>query len=200
MARPDRDRWLALALLLAVLALAYVLIVHPLWVRPMQEVQARIDGLQQRDARARALIAEAPAIAQRTAQQQAQGMAPGFLPEASAELATAGLVQRLEGVVLQASPGGRSCVIANRTPMDGGAGAARFRRVTVQVRLTCGNAELMAVLHTLEAGRPYLFVDNLNINTARYFSGQGGAGGGNGLDATFDLSGYLRPASGGRGG
>ena len=198
MARLERDRWLALALLLGLLALAYALVVHPLWVQPMRGVEARIDALRARDARARALIAEAPAIAQRSAQQQAQGSAPGFLPEAGVELATAGLVQRLEGVVAQASPGGRSCVISNRTPMDSGANASRFRRVTVQVRLTCGNAELMTVLHTLEAGRPYLFVDNLNINTARYFSGQGAVAN-NGLDATFDLSGYLRPAGGGNG-
>lgn len=197
MTRLDRDRWLALALLLGLLALAYALVVHPLWVRPMIEVETRIDGLRDRDARARALIAESPAIAQRTAQQQVQGSAPGFLPEATAQLATAGLVQRLEGVVAQASPGGRSCVISNRTPMEGGANTSRFRRVTVQVRLTCGNAELMSVLHTLEAGRPYLFVDNLNINTARYFSAQSATGSGNGLDATFDLSGYLRPAGGG---
>ncbi|MGJ7901813.1 helix-turn-helix domain-containing protein, partial [Lysobacter sp. 1R34A] len=36
-----------------------------------------------------------------------QASRPGFLPEATAELATAGLVQRLETVVLEASPGNR---------------------------------------------------------------------------------------------
>lgn len=200
MARPERDRWLALALLLGVLALVYALLLHPLWVQPMQEVQSRIEGLRERDARMRALLAEAPAITQRTTAQQAQGMSPGFLTEASVELATAGLVQRLEGVVAQASPGGRSCAISNRAPLDNAQTAARFRRVTVQVRLTCGNAELLAVLHTLEAGRPYLFVDNLNINTARYFATQVVPGAGGGLDATFDLSGYLRPAGGTSGG
>ena len=78
---------------------------------------------------------------------------PGFLPEASAELATAGLVQRLETVVLQASPGNRSCAITNRSPMTEATPRA-FPAVVVQVRLRCGTPELAAVLHSLESGTP----------------------------------------------
>ena len=32
--RADRDRWLALGLLLAALALAYLVLVHPWWTAP----------------------------------------------------------------------------------------------------------------------------------------------------------------------
>ena len=46
--RPDRDRWLALGLLLAALVLAYLLLVHPLWTAPMLEVQDRIDSARER--------------------------------------------------------------------------------------------------------------------------------------------------------
>ena len=63
--RADRDRWLALALLLAVLALSYLLVVHPWFTRPLQEADARIAELQARDARARALLQQAPQIRQR---------------------------------------------------------------------------------------------------------------------------------------
>ena len=42
MARADRDRWLALALLLAVIGLVYLLLVHPLFTVPLREADARI--------------------------------------------------------------------------------------------------------------------------------------------------------------
>jgi general secretion pathway protein M len=198
-ATTDRDRWLALGLLLAALALAYLLFVHPWWTVPMQEAGARIAALQQRELRARMQLQQAPDIARRlaVAQQQDAG-SPAFLAEPTAELATAGLVQRLETVVAQASPGNRSCAISNRSPLDAaGRQPERFARVTVQVRLRCGNAELATVLHALESGTPRLFVDNLNVLAQRYFllPGQGRAQD-SGLDVSFDLYGYLRPLPG----
>jgi general secretion pathway protein M len=103
------------------------------------------------------------------------------------------LVQRLQTVVAQASPGNRSCAITNRSPIDD-AHPGRFPRVTVQVRLRCGAGEMAAVLHELESGTPRLFVDNLNILAQRYFFAPGqGANQSGGLDVSFDLYGYLRP-------
>lgn len=185
-----RERWWALGLLLGLLALLYLLLVHPLWTRPLLVQNARIASLQEREARARAQVAQAPQVALALQQaQQALAGRPGFLPEASVELATAGLIQRLESVVLQASPGNRSCTISNRSPLAAAANPGeRFARVAVQVRLRCGMPETAAVLHALEGGVPRLFVENLNILTAQY----GGSGeGGGGLDVSFDLYGYL---------
>ena len=192
----ERDRWLALALLLGVLALAYLLLVHSWWTAPMLETNARIDSLQQRELRARMQLKQSPAIARALQQaQQTQARSPGFLPEATSELATAGLVQRLETVVAQASPGNRGCAISNRSPLAAPAGRERFAKVTVQVRMRCGNAELAAVLHALESESPRLFVDNLNILAQGFFflPGQNRAQSG-GLDVSFDLYGYLRPS------
>ena len=64
---PDRERWLALGLLAAVLLVAYLLLLHPWWTVPMLDLQTRIDGLQERDARARATLAQAPEIRKRLA-------------------------------------------------------------------------------------------------------------------------------------
>ena len=190
----ERDRWLALGLLLGVLALAYLLLVHPWWTVPMLEANQRIDSLQQRELRARMQLKQAPVIARALVQaQQLQARRPGFLPEATSELATAGLVQRLETVVSQASPGNRGCAISNRSPLAA-SNRERFAKVTVQVGMRCGNAELAAVLHALESETPRLFVDNLNI-LAQGFSflpGQNRSQSG-GLDVSFDLHGYLRP-------
>jgi general secretion pathway protein M len=199
MTRPiaDRDRWLALGLLFLALVLAYLVLVHPWWTAPMLDAHARIEDLQQRELRQRMQLRQAPDVARRLQQvRAAEARRPGFLAEGTTELATASLVQRLEAVVAEASPGNRSCAITNRSPLsDDNAGKERFRKVTVQVRLRCGTPELAAVLHALEAGSPRLFVDNLNVLAQRYFfaPGQGGSQAG-GLDVSFDLYGYLRPS------
>ncbi|WP_036211842.1 type II secretion system protein GspM [Novilysobacter arseniciresistens] len=190
-----RDRWLALGALLLLLALAYAVLVHPWWTVPMLEAGERIESLQQRELRLRMQLQQAPQVSRRLEAVRAQmDGRPGFLPESNPELATASLIQRLETVVGQASPGNRSCMITNRSPL-----AADSRephtRVVVQVRLRCGTPELAAVLHSLESGAPRLFVGNLNILAQRmYFSpGRGEPTGSGGLDVAFDLSGYLAP-------
>jgi len=194
----DRERWLALALLVAALLLAYGVLIHPWWTVPMRAVDADIERLQERHARLAAAVAQAPAVRNRLQEaQQRLAVRPGFLPEPTAELAMAGLVQRLETVVAQASPGNRSCQISNRSPLQG-EGRETYTRVAVQVRLRCGTPELAAVLHALEAGTPRLFVENLNVLAQRFFmqdGGMPGSGANNGgVDVSFDLVGYLRPA------
>jgi general secretion pathway protein M len=191
-ATTERDRWLALGLLLAVVALAYLLLVHPLWTAPMQEVQARIDASRERELRIRTQLQQAPEVQRQLAAATAQqSQRPGFLPEATSELATAGLVKRLETVVLEASPGNRSCAISNRSPLAQ-PGKERFAAVAVQVRLSCGTPELATVLYALESGTPRLFVENLNVLAQTYSFAPGTASAG--LDVSFDLYGYLRPA------
>ena len=196
---PERERWLALGILAVVLALVYLVLVHPWWTRPMLDLNQRIEALQQRDLRARMVLAQGPQVDERIQQQQEQAARrPGFMTEPSPELATASLVQRLETTVAQASPGNRSCAIINRSPMTD-VREQRFPRVVVQVRLTCGIPELAAVLHALESGSPRLFVANLNVLSQRHFADAGQAGRGAGVDVAFDLVGYLQPPPGGAG-
>ena len=193
MTAAPRDRWLALALLLALLA-GTVLLARLLLGAPLAQVQARIEQLQARDARLRGLLAQQPQVMRRLA---AQGNSD-FLLEPSAELASAALIQRLQQVVADASPGGRGCALVNRTPLGDEAQDGRYRRVTVQVRLRCGNAETLAVLHALESSHPILFVDALGITAQRYFAVPGSASPQQGgLDVSFNLYGYLDPANGG---
>ena len=171
---------------------AYLVLVHPWFTQPMRALGEHIDTLQERELRIRRELDQAPEV--RAALDQARdAMAtmPGFMPQASVELATAALVQRLEQAVVEASPGNRSCAISNRSPITGGR-AERYPRASVQVRLRCGNPELAAVLHSLETGTPRLFVDNLNVLAQRYQLGPSDSG--NGLDVGFELSGYLNPS------
>lgn len=195
---PDRDRWLALGVLAALLAVAYLVLVHPWFTVPMLQVESRIDELRQRDLRARMALRQAPEVRQRLqAVRAAAARVPGFMTERSPELATSALVRRLETAVLEASPRNRSCAIINRSPLTE-ARQQRFPRVAVQVRLRCGNPELAAVLHSLESGSPRLFVDNLNVLTLGNFrsASRMQMEGSGGLDASFDLYGYLQPPPG----
>ena len=191
---PDRERWLALSLLLLALAAAYLVLVHPWWTRPMLELDARIEALQQRDLRARMALAQQPQVRERLAELEARAARePGFMAESSPERAAAALVQRLETTVAQASPGNRSCAIINRSPMTE-TREQRFPRAVVGVRLRCGNAELASVLHALESGAPRLFVENLNLLAQQSFADAAASGQGLGLDVSFDLVGYVRPS------
>lgn len=192
-----RGRWLALGLLLAVLAVGYALLVHPWWTVPMMEAGDRIESLQQRELRLRMQLQQAPEVAKRLEQVRAeQSTRPGFLPEANPELATASLIQRLETIVADASPGNRSCAITNRSPLDPD-NRDPYPRVVVQVRLRCGTPELASVLHSIESGTPRLFVGNLNVLAQRmYFNpGTGAQPASSGLDVSFDLYGYMVPSA-----
>lgn len=181
------DRWLALGLLGLVLLLLYVAVIHPWWSAPLAETQVRIASLHEREQRIDAQLRQADEVQQRLQEvsEQLAGQ-PGFLPESTAELATAGLVQKLEMVVEQASPGQRSCAIVNRSPLTR-TGNERFQRVAIQARLRCGTAEVASILHLLESGSPRLFVDDLNMLSQRYSVGPGSGG----LDVGFTLYGYL---------
>lgn len=194
---PDkRDRWLALGLLAAALLVLYALLIHPWWTVPMVELQDRIDDLKDRDARARATLAQAPEIRKKLAAVRVQASRlPGFMA-GTVESATSDLVAQLETAVQTASPKNRSCAILNRSPLQDPR-KERFSRAVVQVHLRCGTPELMTVLHSLESGSPRLFVDNLNVTANRFYLGPDQAGNNGGLDVSFDLYGYVAPAAGG---
>lgn len=193
-----RERWIALGLLAGALLVAYFVLIHAWWTVPMLELQDRIEGLQERDARARATLAQAPEIRKRLAAVREQAArVPGFMAESTTEQATAGLIQRLDTAVLEASPKNRSCAIQTRSPITEPR-KERFPRAVVQVRLRCGTPELAAVLHSLESGSPRLFVDNLNITAQRFYFTPEQAPTSGGLDVSFDLYGYVSPPAGGR--
>lgn len=189
-----RDRWLALGLLLAALALAYLVLVHPWLTRPLLAIHEDIAGLQERQQRVEAQLQQRGQIAQRLREvRSALDGRPGFLHEATAESAAAALSSRLQDAVASASPGNRSCAISNRTPLPDTAAAAPFPRIAMQVRLRCGIPEMAAVLHTLETGSPRLFVENLNLLAQRFQQSPNETG--TGLDVSFELVGYLQPGA-----
>ena len=185
---PDRSRTLALAF--AVLVLGYLVLLHWWFTAPMLRMGGEIEDLRAQEQSLRLESAQRPKLEQRLAQVRAfEAGNPGFLPEANKELASAGLVQRLQQVVSSASPNPNACQITAQTPTDMPT-QEPFPRVMVQVRLRCGMRELSAVLHALESGSPQLFIDNLDLRRRSYLAAGADAGGA--LDVSFDLYGYLK--------
>jgi general secretion pathway protein M len=189
------ERWRVLGGVAAGLALAYLVLLHWWFTAPMLTMGDEIDNLRQKELELRMEAAQRPEIERQLARvRKFEADNPGFLPEANKDLASAGLVQRLEQVVGSASPNPNACQITARTPADMPT-KEPFARVVVQVRLRCGMGELAAVLHSLESGSPQLFVDNLDMLSRRSYlptnlDGEGGA-----LDVSFDLYGYLKDSS-----
>jgi general secretion pathway protein M len=194
--RPDTERWRALVIALAILLLAYLVLLHWWFTAPMLRLGGEIEEMRAQEQQLRAEAAQRPQLEARLAQVRAfEAGNPGFLPEANKELASAGLVQRLQQVVTAASPNANACQITAQTPTDMPS-KEPFPRVMVQVRLRCGSGELAAVLHALESGSPQLFIDNLDMLTRRSYL-QAGADNSGALDVSFDLYGYLKAASAG---
>lgn len=196
------ERWRVLAGVAAALAVAYLLLLHWWFTAPMLTMGEQIEDLRQKEVESRMEAAQRPQIEQQLVRvHQFEVDNPGFLPESNKDLASAGLVQRLEQVVGSASSNPNACQITARTPADMPT-KEPFVRVVVQVRLRCGMGELAAVLYSLESGSPQLFVDNLDLLSRRsYLPSNQDTGGGGALDVSFDLYGYLKdPSKGGAGG
>lgn len=190
------ERWRVLGGAFIALAIAYLLLVHWWFTAPMLAMGSEIEAMREQEQALRSEAAQRPQLQLKLAQvRQFEASNPGFLPETSRELASAGLVQRLQQVVASASPNPNSCQITAQTPTDMPT-QGPFARVMVQVRLRCGMGELAAVLHALESGSPQLFIDNLDLLSRRSYLATGTEGGG-GLDVSFDLYGYLKSAPGG---
>lgn len=190
------DRWRILGGVFIALLIAYLILVHWWFTAPMLSLGSEIEAMREQEQALRAEIAQRSELQLKLAQvRQFETSNPGFLPESSRELASAGLVQRLQQVVAAASPNPNGCQITAQTPTDMPT-QEPFARVMVQVRLRCGMAELAGVLHALESGSPQLFIDNLDMLSRRtYLAGGGDSGGG--LDISFDLYGYLKSQPGG---
>lgn len=194
---PNADRWRILGGVALALLVAYLVTVHWWFTAPMLSMGGQVRELREEEQALRVQIAQRAQLQARLAEvRQFEAANPGFLPEGSRELASAGLVQRLQQVVASASPNPNACQITAQTPTDM-ATQDPYPRVMVQVRLRCGMGELAAVLHALESGSPQLFIDNLDLLSRRSYLAAGGDAS-SGMDVSFDLFGYLKSPQGAR--
>lgn len=193
---PRHGRWTALALLLGLLFLLYLVFVHWWFVVPFSEARTAFIEERAQEQRLRAISAQRSDIEARLAEVRAfEAGNPGFLAENSFDLAASALIMRLQALVeRQGQP--ERCLVINSQPVRGGPGGEAFERVTVQMRLRCELEHLHPVLHDLETGSPQLFLSELNIIARRIPSNPSAEPFVGYVDVSFNVHGYLRPRGG----
>jgi general secretion pathway protein M len=149
------------------------------------ELAATLERYQQVNARKSRLEAELQAVRQQLGENNY------YLDAATPALAAAELQRRVKEVV--EGQGGKLVSTQN---VDSTASETPAR-IAVRVRMNGDVDALTKVLHELEAGRPFLFVENLVIRSLRQVRGRGRERTTDfTLDINFDLVGYLLEGAG----
>jgi len=186
-------RVLAVGLLACVLLLAYLLLLHWWFVAPLAQVRSEMDALRAAQSQYAAALAEASELRARVQALDAQQASnTAFWGSDDASTAVAALMQHVTDIVAAQTAGG-SCTVNQKLmlPAPPRQAGEPYRRAAVNIKLSCDMQALVAVLHALEDGSPYAFIDDLSIYR-NPVAGQQGKG--QPLEVQFTLSGYLRPA------
>ncbi|GAB3028223.1 MULTISPECIES: type II secretion system protein GspM [Oleiagrimonas] len=193
--KPVESRVLAVFLALLTLALAYLLLVHWWFVAPQLGMADQMQQLRADEHRYAAIIAERVDLQKRLAKlQQGQATSSALLADSDPSTASANLMQHAVEVAA-AHTGLGPCSVTQKMPVQSDPGDGPYRKVTVNISLRCGMHALAGVLHDLEEGTPYLFIDNFSAYRSPVHSPDGSL---QPLQVQFSLSGYLRqPASAG---
>ncbi len=189
---PDRGRFMAVALLVAALLLAYFGGVHWWFTARHVEIATEMADLRDQEVRFRRTAGERPQVEQRLAGvREFEAGNPAFLNETDFDSAAAGLTQRLKQSVGAHARDAQSCqVIMNQysKPTE----KELFERASIRVRLRCSLEEFAPILYDLESGSPMLFVDELQVWKQTGYRAPGSNQVTSYLDVQFTLSGYMR--------
>ena len=182
------SRALALALAVGTGAVLYAALFEPLWISHRNFQQSRLQSAallakyQRLGGAVEALEAELAAV------QTAQAAQAGFFPGESSSLAAAELQNHVKNIVRLAGEELKSTQVL---PVQKEADA---ERVTIQVQLPLRIQSLQQVLHSLESGAPFVFIDNIDVRRRQVrLRGLQNKNEDVNLDVRFDLTGYMRP-------
>jgi general secretion pathway protein M len=183
---PRLSRALALTLLAALVWLAYSWLIQPA-LEDYAAARAAAARLAPALARAGRGDDDLGALTAELARlKQNRPTTEGFLRSANESLAAAELQGRLNSSVAAARGELRSAqILAAR---DEGA----FRRVSIRGQIAVTMPQLQRILYDLEAGSPFLFLDNVDIRTRQAPPVRGRAEDESVLEVRFDLYGYMR--------
>jgi general secretion pathway protein M len=188
----DKGRFLAVAILLIAVLVAYLAGVHWWFTARHLEIASQMSDLRERELRFRRTVAQRGEIEQRLAAVRAyEASNPAFLAEGDFDSAAAGLSQRLKQIVQAHARDAQSCqIIMNQyqRPTD----KELFERAAIRVRLRCSLEEFGPILHDLEGGSPMLLIDEVQVWKQTGYRAPGSNQVASYLDIQFTLSGYLR--------
>lgn len=168
---------------LAVLLVIVLACGWPVWQRVAQD-RVKLENQAQQLARYRALAAEVPVLRRQATTRAAQPAPASALLPSDSEAAAAALQAQLKRIMA-----GAHAVIISLQPLPMQAGAGYFR-LPMRLQITADTAGLQRALYDIEAERPLLTVDKLNVRV------QGGlvarpTGPADALDVTLEVSGFL---------
>lgn len=113
-----------------------------------------------------------------------------FLPETNEDLAIANLTSKLREIVSSTARDQARCQLLS-TQKTSSPKPEPYKRVSLQVRMSCDMEDIVRIMYKLETATPLLFLDELNLYPRTHFdSGQPIAGGN--MEVRFDVSGYIR--------
>ncbi len=186
------NRPLAIALLLIVLVLVYLLGFHWFVVRHA-ELSDEISRLEEHAGRFKAAVARGPQLERELQELESERLDSAlFLPEGSFNVAAAGLTRRLRDTIAREADDIELCTIVSTTNRPD-AEPERFEKVTLNARLTCPLPDVVRILYQLENNVPLIFIDGLMVNQRipADRTGRRGSGGYGQLDVRFDMYGFL---------
>lgn len=186
----DRDRWIAVSILLGLITLILLFGIWPL-ISATSEDRERAEDLNFRLARLQKIVAEKPSImATRQQLTEASQNDEYFLPRETGSLAAANLQTLIKETVSEAEGELTSTQALPERTED------KFTRITVKVRMNGRSDILKSILHKLESSKPYLLVDNLNIRPVRMPRNPADKSPlpPERLSIDFDVSGYMKGA------
>jgi general secretion pathway protein M len=176
-------RLLALGIALAVLALTYLSVARPLTALHAGMKDELADLAMQR-ARLRKIEADLPRLQATVDSMKRRATESSLvLTETSDAVAAAALQSRLQAIA--SAEGAEMSSVESLSPkvQEG------FRRVGVRAVVTCDLTALAAILRTLSAARPPLFVENLDIRN-NGLTGRQAAAVAPPLNVSFDVYGF----------
>lgn len=190
----DLPKWVsrtaALSLLVFVIGALYLLIVSPVMEAYRSTNEASREALEQL-ARYELLSKTNPnrkADLEKLGRQQTQSGV--YLAGDTDALAAAGL-QEAVGAKIEQNGGKLRSMQILPVKTDGD-----FKRVSVRVQLTATLESFFRVLYALESGKPYVFIDNLDVKNRQARKAKKDTDEDPELVIRFDLYGYLRPEIG----
>lgn len=155
---PEKRRKAAIGFLAAAIVTAVAAIALPLWLSHMHYDEA-LDDIDRRLVRYERLAAARPALQQKLEAVRALGSRKYFLKASAASLSAAEIQERVRQFV--EGQGGRLISVQVAQPKEEGS----FRQVTVTVQANANVAAMRKILHAVETGEPYLFVDSMTIRS-----------------------------------
>lgn len=183
---PPMSRIVAIGLLCLVGAILYSVLVRPLVALYASQQQTMAEQRQLLDRYERYAAARADLAEQLEALRSDRSAQEGYLEGENETLVAAQLQNRIRSVVQSTGAKLSSTQVLQGTEESG------FRRIGVRVTMACNVADLQKIFHQLEGGRPYLFLDNLDVSGEQARRRSGEVGVREDLNVSFDAYGFMR--------